>query len=132
MVMFLSRISSALEKKRLVEIATDNGLILLNPDKIASIQSLELAEHLANRSISSGTNISKKIHLEFLLWLAGKKDISRALEEMLFEDNSDILVVSFRKNDSLMRLITKKKLELDLQKESSPAELERISLSRIN
>jgi tRNA threonylcarbamoyladenosine modification (KEOPS) complex Cgi121 subunit len=130
--MFLSRISSKIDKKVLLELAVKNELLLLDPKKVRSLQSLHLAEHLAKTTVSEGTNISKRLHLEFLLWLAGRKDISRALDDMLFADARDMLVISFKRCRKLIDEITDKKLELDLEKEASPAELESISLSRIS
>ncbi len=133
MVVLFSRISSKLERKGLIGIATANGLLFLNPKKVASVQSLKLAEHLAKKSIAAGTNISKKLHIEFLLWLAGKKDISRALDELLFEDNQDILIVGMETHryHSILKQITDKKRKTNLKDKSTPDEIEMISLSRI-
>lgn len=123
-----------MEKKQLIDIATENCLLLLNPKKVASVQSLRLAEYLAKKSIKQKRNISKKNHLEFLLWVAGKKDIRSAIEDMLFEDKNDILAVGLdkKKFERGIKRILFRKLRLDLPNDAEPKELERIALSRIS
>ena len=122
--MIVGRISSKKEKKELDRISKELDILLLDPEKINSIEELKLAEHLARKS----KRIARKFPLEFLLWLSGKTDI-KSVMKMLFRKNSDILVVSFSGKEIIKKLGTKKLLMIP--KRADPLQIEKISLSRI-
>jgi len=112
--------------------AASSKTLFLDPKKVSSLQSLRLALHLAQSSFKRKENIADKFHLEFLLWLAGKKDISSTLGEMAFKDSGDILIISFSGDcKKLLREINAIKKPLGIMKNAGPLELERISLSRV-
>lgn len=84
-----------------------------------SIQELKLAYHLADDAFKKKKNLAKKMKLEFLLWLAGTRDISNALkkskgEYLLILDGPEIT-----------------ENEPGFTENADPEKLERISLSRI-
>jgi tRNA threonylcarbamoyladenosine modification (KEOPS) complex Cgi121 subunit len=131
--MMVQRISVNAPKNQIIDAATSNGVLLLNPKNVDSLQSLRLAHHLANSTFEQKTNIASKFHLEFLLWLSGKKDIRSALDGMLFDAGRDIIAVCFDAEafDKFMKETGAKALALKLKENSDAMELERISLSRI-
>lgn len=126
------RVSSSLSHHALSLAAPAMDVLLLRPGSADSIQSLKLAEHLAKSSFKENRNIASKFHLEFLLWLSAKKDISSAIRETAFHNPHDLLLISFKGGERLiLKKLDAKKLPLGLKKESAPMELERISLGRI-
>jgi tRNA threonylcarbamoyladenosine modification (KEOPS) complex Cgi121 subunit len=132
--MHYSRISSDLDAATLTKMAISHQILLLEPEKVASIQSLELAAHLADSAFTTKTNIATKPHLEFLLWLAARKDISAAVRSFAFSSPSNMLAIGLGTKsefDGFLAKINAKKLPLALEKTAKPEELERISLSRI-
>ncbi|MBI5051162.1 hypothetical protein HZC08_00215 [Candidatus Micrarchaeota archaeon] len=130
--MFIARISSELPSNELLALAKENPSLLLNPNKIDSIQCIKLSEYLTINSFKNKTNIAKSFELEFLLWLSGKMDIRRAFELLSFTSNRSILIISSRGNKkSLLKLLNAKELKLNLNETSGPLLLEAISLSRI-
>lgn len=131
--MIVRRISVGMPKKQVIDAATPSGVLLLNPKKVDSLQSLRLAHHLASSTFKQKTNIASKFELEFLLWLAGKKDIRSALEWMLFEDERNIIAVCFDEREfwRFMKQSDAKPIPLKLKESSDSIELERISLGRI-
>ncbi len=75
---------------------------------------IALAFYLAKKSFREGKNIARDFDKEFLLWLAGKRDINRA-KEYVFSKQGNLVEVK----------PSKLKLPLDWRK------VERISLSRL-
>ena len=68
--MLVVRGESRLGAEELLRIAMRKKIVLLNPGKVGSLEELELAHELAERSIADGTEISKNMEMnwEFLLW----------------------------------------------------------------
>src|SRR3989338_10348685 len=129
--MFVVRVSSSLGKNALLDIAATHELLLLRPSVVSSKKQLDLALHLAKKSFGTKASIAKKFHLEFLLWLAGCKDIRKAFAETTFTDEKNILVISFGSGTKkqIMDSLSAKEKKLLFSDKFEPLELERISLS---
>lgn len=128
------RVASSLNSKSLFDIAVTHGILLLDPAKVTAVQSLDLADFLATATFKNKTNIATKYHLEFLLWLSARKDISAAIRSYSFTDSSDILVVGFGTKSefaNFLKRIGAQVKPLKIEAKAKPEELERISLSRI-
>jgi tRNA threonylcarbamoyladenosine modification (KEOPS) complex Cgi121 subunit len=95
--------------------------LLIDQEKVHSMEELELAYHLAKDSFRKKKNIAKKFRYEFLLWLSGKTDIKSAIRWAKPSDGA--LLVLFEGSRNLRQARLKKKAE--------PLDIERISLSRI-
>lgn len=130
--MIFLRGSSKLSKNELLKLAERTSTLLLNPKKINSEEELFLAEKLSKSAAKEKRNLAKKQEKEFLLWLAGKKDISSALKEYSFTTPKDILLISFKSTKprlkTLFKLTEKKP---SLKKKATKLQIEKISLSRI-
>jgi tRNA threonylcarbamoyladenosine modification (KEOPS) complex Cgi121 subunit len=96
--------------------------VLINPEKVKSMEELELAYLLAKKSFKNKRNIAKQFKYEFLLWLSGKTDIKSALEYFKTPKKQKLLVL-FKGGMKLK--------QAKLEKTAEPLDLERISLSRI-
>ncbi|MEK6979470.1 MAG: hypothetical protein AABW86_04570 [Candidatus Micrarchaeota archaeon] len=135
--MIFTRVSSSLGKNALLDIAAELSILLLRPSAISSKKQLELAFYLANKSFGTGHSIAKKFHLEFLLWLAGCKDIRKAFAETTFTDAKDILVISFARGTKkqvigqILDSLSSNEKKFSLSDEVEPLVLEKISLSRV-
>ncbi|NYZ60488.1 hypothetical protein H0O01_02210 [Candidatus Micrarchaeota archaeon] len=130
--MLIVRGESRLAADELLRRAMEKRVLLLNPGKAGSLEELELAHELAKKSLEEGTAISKNLEIEFVLWLAGKKDIRRAFEEVGFGAGTEFIAVGFGigKKELIAELEIREK-KLGLKKEAGWEAVERISLSRI-
>ena len=111
----------------------EEGAVAIRAGMVGSLEELELAYYLAERSFAEKTNIAKKMELEFLLWLAGKTDIRSAIGATAPEAG-DALVVVFSERGAgglMKRLEALGAKEAKLKKTAEPLALEKISLSRI-
>jgi len=131
--MLIVRGESRLAADELLQRAMEKRVLLLNPEKVGSLEELEMAHELAKKSLGKGTAISKNLEIEFVLWLAGKKDIRRAFEEIGFKDGKEVIAVAFGigKKELIAELELKEK-KLGLKTEAGWEAVERISLSRIS
>ncbi len=108
--------------------------VAIRAGMVESLEELQLAHHLAERSFETGTNVAKKPEFEFLLWLAGKTDIRSALESTAPKAGGDVLVVVFPGRGAgglVKKLKALGAKDAKLNKTAEPLALERISLSRI-
>ncbi|MFH2106141.1 MAG: hypothetical protein ABII22_02690 [Candidatus Micrarchaeota archaeon] len=121
-------ISSDLSIGELKGLEMENEILLLDPEKTSEEQ-IMLAYELCKKSIENKTNLAKKEKLEFLLWLSGKKDIGRAVEEMRFKDRNEILLINF--TDDADKIKIGKKIKYKIRKKATDMELEKMSISRI-
>jgi len=96
--------------------------VLINPEKVESMEEMELAYFLAKKSFKNKKNIAKKFKYEFLLWLSGKTDIKSALEYFRTSKKQKLLVL-FKGEMKLKKA--------KLEKTAEPLDIERISLGRI-
>jgi tRNA threonylcarbamoyladenosine modification (KEOPS) complex Cgi121 subunit len=139
--------SSHLGKEELEKVAKEEGILLLNPKKVNSHEELLLAEKLAKNAIREKRAIAKKEEAEFLLWLSAKTNIKSAFEAYAFQKPGELLLISLKsaplqsrtpnshenapaKPRLLKRFGMEEKEERGLKKDATPAEIERISLSR--
>jgi len=128
------RISSSESTDVLTARAVASKALFIDPAKVQSVQALELSDYLAKKAFQKKKNIAQKFHLEFLLWLSGRKDITSALREMSFTDHNDILVLFFgTKTDAkkLLKQISAVEKPIGLNKTADAIELEKIALGRI-
>ncbi|MEW5996586.1 MAG: KEOPS complex subunit Cgi121 [Candidatus Micrarchaeota archaeon] len=133
--MLIVRGESGLAAEELLRRAIEKRIVLLDAGKVGSLEELELAYVLAKKSLGDGSAISKKMEIEFVLWLAGKKDIRRAFEEAGWK-KGELIAVAFGmgKKELLAELeLKERKLETGNWKLGAGWEaVERISLSRIS
>jgi tRNA threonylcarbamoyladenosine modification (KEOPS) complex Cgi121 subunit len=100
------------------------------------MEEIMLAHYLAKRSFKEKTNIAKSLHIEFLLWFAGTRDIEKAFEYAMFDNTRDFVLLSFSKQNEhtkghIIKLLRAKEKKLVIKKKADPLCLERISLSRL-
>lgn len=107
--------------------------IAIRTDAVESLEEMELAAYLAEKTFENGKNIAKKKKYEFLLWLAGKTDIKSAMSATAPSGSGDFFIVNFseRGEREILRVLDAEKKPLELNKKGEPLALERISLSRI-
>lgn len=129
--MLVVRGESKLSGEELLKRAMRKKILLLNPEKAGSLEELELAYALAKKSIAEGKAIGKSMETEFVLWLAGKRDIRRAFEEIGWK-SGEVIAVGFGmgKKEMVAELEMKEK-ELGLKRDAEAMAIEKISLSRI-
>lgn len=143
--MLIVRGESRLGAEELLRRAMEKKIVLLDAGKVCSLEELELAYALAKKSLEEGTAVSKNLEIEFVLWLAGKKDIRRAFEEVGWfgrrpvagegqgKGGREFIAVSFGigKKELVAELEMKEK-KSGLGKEAGWEAVERISLSRVS
>ena len=100
---------------------SDSEGLQINPERVHSMEELELAYLLAKEAFRKKKNIAKKFRYEFLLWLSGKTNIKSAIKWA--EPSKEALLVLFEGSRKLK--------PAKLEKRAEPLEIERISLSRI-
>lgn len=105
---------------------------MLNPEKVGSVEELELAYALARKSLEEGTAIGKGIGTEFVLWLAGKRDIRRAFEEVGWKTGELVAVGFGIGKKELVAELELKENKLGLKRNAGAEAVEKISLSRIS
>ncbi len=131
--MLIVRGESRLAAEEVLRRARGRGIVLLNPGKVGSLEELELAYALAKKSIAGGKAVSEKMEVEFVLWLAGKRDIRRAFEEVGWNGKGkELIAVSFGMwRKELFAELELREKKLGLNEEAGWEAVERISLSRI-
>jgi len=129
--MLIVRGKSRLGAEELLRRAMRNEIVLLDAGKVHSAEELELAYALAKKSLEEGNAISKKLEIEFVLWLAGKRDIRRAFGEVGWKQGEVIAVAFGIGKKKLLAELELKEKKLGLKKEAGWETVERISLSRI-
>lgn len=106
--------------------------VAVRTDAVESLEEMELAFHLAKKSFERKKNIAKKRKYEFLLWLAGKTDITSAMKATAPFGGEILLVVFSDGNErEILELLDAEKRPLSLKKKAEPLALEMISLSRV-
>ena len=129
--MLIVRGESRLAPDELLRRAMRKKILLLDAGKVGSKEELELAYALAKKSIADRTAIGKSLETEFVLWLAGKRDIRRAFEEVGWK-GGEMIAVSFGMwRRELFAELELKEKKLGLGREAEWEAVERISLSRI-
>lgn len=129
-------LSSSLGKNKIIEKSKPFG-IAISPKLANSIEQMELAALLAEKSFKSKTNIAKTPELEFLLWLSEENDLRKAFAKNDFSSD-DFYFVSlgrpFLNKKSSLRQIEDYPLRRDARnpgKRRSTAHLPRVSLGKI-
>lgn len=128
------RVKSPLGPAGLCEALGRLDAVAVRTGAAASEEEFGLAAHLAERSFAEKTNIAKKPAYEFLLWLAGKTDISSAMKELSPKEGENeffVVVFSDAEQNEILRELNAKELPPGLTARGEPLALERISLSRI-
>ena len=87
---------SRLGLEELITKAGKLDALALDPSAAGSLEELELALHLATKSIASDTAVAKKLKYEFLLWLMGKTDIRSAMAKGAPKDPENVLLIVFK------------------------------------
>jgi tRNA threonylcarbamoyladenosine modification (KEOPS) complex Cgi121 subunit len=113
----------------LKELQDAEDAVAIRAAMVQSLEELQLAYYLAERSFGNRTNVAKKLKFEFLLWLAGKTDIRSALE--ITAPKGAALAVVFADGAIIRKLEKLGAKEARLKKTAEPLALERISLSRL-
>lgn len=129
--MHILRISTPLSQAHLQQALQTTNAIALDPDKVQSLEELELADALARKSTIQKNNFSKQFRFEFLLWLAGTRDIRKALEGWGAKDASDVLLVIWEDPGALLKKLQAKPKPHFIPPQAKWESLERISLSRV-
>jgi tRNA threonylcarbamoyladenosine modification (KEOPS) complex Cgi121 subunit len=122
------------EKAAAALLRDDEGALVVGTGAVRSLEELQLAHYLAERSLEKKTNVANKLKFEFLLWLTGKTDIRSAIAAAAPETGGNALVVVFsgRGTDALVKkLEALGAVDAHLDKDAQPLALERISLSRL-
>ena len=88
---------------------------------VNSLEELELALHLAESAFKKNKNIAKSLRFEFLLFLAGTRDIRSAMKKTAPGKKHLLVIFSDEGVGD----------GVDLRKKAEPLSLERISLSRV-
>ena len=131
--MQIYRLKSEMNSKDLCKELDQIDAIAISTSFVQSLEEIKLAHHLAESAFSRKKNIGRKLKYEFLLWLAGKRDIKSAMEITTPKEGEDFFVVLFShlpEKEILKRLKARKKKN-SLVKDGEAIALERISLSRI-
>lgn len=129
--MYIARVASLLSLAELEPQLKTCSVLALNPKKISSQEELHLAYKLAQRSFKEKKNIAKQLPFEVLLWLGGRRDIARALQEYGAKSPSSIILLIFNNKEKTLKNLKAKVLPLKLKEKADWQVLERISLSRI-
>ena len=85
-------------KKEFTEISEyflskNTEMIIMDPMRVFGEMHVISAMNHAKRSFEYGTNRSKTIITEFLLYMAGERQISKALEKMKPKNNGNFVIV---------------------------------------
>ncbi len=126
------RMRSGLGQSALHRALDSLDAVAVDPSAAGSAEELGLAWHLAARAFGGGKNIANKMRYEFLLWLAGKRDIRSAMQATSPAVGEFVVVwFSGAGESDVCSALEGKKLPLGLPQEGEPLRLERISLSRL-
>jgi tRNA threonylcarbamoyladenosine modification (KEOPS) complex Cgi121 subunit len=131
--MLFLRVESKLDPKTRLRKLEEIDAIAISITAIEYREEVDLALYLAEKAFAKKTKIARKLKYEFILWLAGKRDIKRAMEATAPKEGGEFFVAVFSDlgEDGVLKALDAKKLPLGLGKKSDPLRLERISLSRI-
>ncbi len=66
---------------------------LLDPDSVSSLNQIQAAASLAERSLKEGSAISERPEMEFILWLGQSPHVGKAIARTGAKKNSDMLLV---------------------------------------
>jgi len=135
------RVKSQLGPAELCEALGKLDAVAVRIGVAASEDEFELAAHLAERSFAEKTNIARAPQYEFLLWLAGTKDIGNAMRGLSPKEGEREFFVFVFSDAGEREILAElgatpgagakgEKLPLGLPKKGEPLALERISLSR--
>jgi tRNA threonylcarbamoyladenosine modification (KEOPS) complex Cgi121 subunit len=127
MQIFAVSINSAFDFKMLDKL----NAVLISRNHVKSVKELQLAEYLSRRAFQTNSSIAKKFKYEFLLWLAGKRDIQCAVDETRPDSNECLLIIFSGSAKHIFDQTSAKKQHLTLEIGIDPLRLEKISLSRI-
>ena len=105
--------------------------LIIDCSLVGSIEEVQLAEILAQRSFEQKKNIGKQFKYEFLLWLTAKRDIKSALEIARPKGEELFLIIFEGDKKEILRKLGVKEIRFRLKKSAAPFELEKISLSRV-
>lgn len=126
------RLSSELTKEEIAKKSKELGFVPVSATFAHSLEQLELARLLAEKSFREKANLAKIFELEFLLFLSGERDIRKALSKNDFSPK-DFLLVSFGKTgkSGFLKSLDAQEKPRSLDKVATALELESISLGRI-
>lgn len=127
--MKIFRISSKLSKNEILLKSKKLHVIPISSALARTEEQLKIAYLLAKRNFKNKTNLAKVFELEFLLLLAGERDLRKAFAKNEFEPNN-FFIISFEKINKkkiISELLANEK-SLCLEKTATPFELEKISL----
>lgn len=128
------RVATGLKGESLHKALDEMDAVAMKEGCVGSLEEIELALHLARSAMDKKANIARSLRYEFLLWLAGKRDLRNAMKETgPGPEDKEFIVVSFsdaQEEEILGRLNANPK-DLRLKEKASPLALERISLSRV-
>ena len=79
-------------------------IAVMNASYVLGHSHIESALMHASRSFLNGTNRSKTIITEFLLYMAGERQISKALSKMRPKDGDDLVAVIFNNSRDISSL----------------------------
>ena len=127
------RLRAGLDGEALHKMLDAFDAVAVRTDAVESLEEIELAFHLAKKSFAGKRNVARKLKYEFLLWLAGKTDITSAMKTTAPSGGGKILLVIFSDGNEreILELLKAEKKPLGLKKKAEQLELERISLSRV-
>ena len=130
--MQIYRLKSEMNSKDLCKELDQIDAIAISTSFVQSLEEIKLAHHLAESAFSRKKNIGRKLKYEFLLWLAGKRDIKSAMEITTPKEGEDFFVVVFSHlHENILKRLKARKKKNSLVKDGEAIALERISLSRI-
>ena len=91
------RCSSSLPLQSIFPLLCDAGTpaTILDPLAVFSNQQLELAHAMAQKSMSEGAAVSKRLEMEFLMWLACTPHADKAIELAGAKNEDDFILVVF-------------------------------------
>jgi tRNA threonylcarbamoyladenosine modification (KEOPS) complex Cgi121 subunit len=123
---------SELGLSELLERSARLDALVVDPSVAGSIEELNLAFHLAKKSILKKRSLAKKLKYEFLLWLTGKTDIRSAMKKSAPKNAKDLLIVIFSgTKEHVLKTLRANEVKKSLEKNADSLRIEEISLSRI-
>jgi Uncharacterized conserved protein len=85
-------------------LSKNKDFAVMNASFVLGCSHVESAAMHASRSFENGTNRSKTFVTEFLLYMAGERQISKALTKMTPKDGEDMVAVVFNNTTDLSKL----------------------------
>lgn len=130
--MIIAKIKTSMILEELIEKMEAIDGVLVNPEKIRSLEEIKLAEYLTEKAFKTKRNIVKKTKYEFLLWLTGKTDLKSAFKEINPNKKKMILIIFSGNKKEVLKKLNAQEIKLSLNKNATALNLERITLSRNN